>query len=129
MTCKPISVAFLMTLILIIDIGMHSVYAHRGGRGPHGGRRPSGGRCQKVIFFPVTTPATDETCATDYEERDTNELEELPNRGLPQEVLEVSVCFYPRQDTLQACFQCRFHAYFKPAKALLNGLFGSITIT
>lgn len=48
------------------------------------------------MFMPVSTVGTDttnESCAMDYENRDTNELQEMEGRRFSQEFLEVSLNF------------------------------------
>lgn len=52
-------------------------------------RRIRGPRGSRTLFLAITNPATEETCAADYEDRDNNGLVELKRR-FTQDFLEVT---------------------------------------
>ncbi|XP_059093101.1 uncharacterized protein LOC131888296 [Tigriopus californicus] len=88
-SCPTIFWTMLILVILILGDRVHPIEA----------RRFRGSRGRRTLFLPITSPTTEDTCATDYGDRDNNGLVEL-NRRFTQDFLEnigvgnnFTVCF------------------------------------
>ncbi|TRY65386.1 hypothetical protein TCAL_13974, partial [Tigriopus californicus] len=74
-TSTPVCLAALLALVFIASGGIRPVDA-------------SGYFGRRVLFVPITSPTSDDTCAADYANKDKNELELLENGLFNQEFLE-----------------------------------------
>ncbi|TRY62937.1 hypothetical protein TCAL_15230 [Tigriopus californicus] len=75
-TSTPVCLAALLALVFIASGGIRPVDA-------------SGYFGRRVLFVPITSPTSDDTCAADYANKDNYELELLENGLFNQEFLEI----------------------------------------
>ncbi|TRY63819.1 hypothetical protein TCAL_15227 [Tigriopus californicus] len=111
-TSTPLSLVVLIALVFIANGGIRPVDARR----PHWGHGFFGRRCQRVLFVPITSPTTDDTCAADYADRDNNGVDLLENGRFTQEFLEnvgegnnITVChgYIRKRDPSRSMFRVK----------------------